>query len=284
MSTSGPLYLTKKHVVSDEVGTLELRFRNNLNLTIDHEIALRTCVLPYSWFNITERFNNTTISYYWPTDASTNLVEFRDSFMDVRDISSYIQKVMLANNHYLVDENGLNVYYMEIQNNRSIYGNTLTVRPLPSALPDGWSNPGGLSLSAPNAKTPQLVFGTNEFNTLLGFNKSTSYPATPQSAVTLIHSPNYPEISPTGSVMLSCDLVNSTSWNTYGNILDTFDSGDTIYGGRITREPVNMSWLPVVPGSYSSIRLRFYDQDLVPLQINDKQIVIVLEVRKKPRA
>lgn len=276
-----PIILTQSNITTQN-NVMRLEFPQQLTLSDTTEIALLSCYINYSWFNITNAYNNTTLSYYWPTDASTNLVTFQQSFMLISDISNYIQDVMLQNGHYLVDDNGVNVFYFQIQSNYTIYGTTCTFTPLPSALPTGWSNPGGLDLTVPNALTPQLIFGANNTSKLVGFNASTSYPTTPQSAVTLINSPNIPQISPTTACLISCNMVNSPNYNQYGNVIQSF-TPNVNFGSQILIEPPQSIWYKCIGGNYPKLEITFYDQSLQALGINDTQIVLTVIIRDIPK-
>lgn len=283
MSSAGiPIILKEANVVQTQPNVLRLSFAQSLTLSANSEIALLKCIIPYSWFNMTTAYNNRTVSYYWPTDDSTNVVTFPEGYFLISDISNYIQQIMLANGHYLVDDNGANVFYFQIQPNYTIYGATCTFTVLPSSLPTGWSNPASLDLSVPNARTPQLIFGSNNFNLLIGFNKSTSYPTTPQTSTTLINSPNIPKASPTSSVMIACNMVSAPSYNTYGNIIDIF-TPEVLFGQQCVIQPPQLIWYKCMGGLYPSIDITFYDQDLVPLAIKDTQITVSVMIRQAPR-
>jgi hypothetical protein len=65
-------------------------------------------------------------------------------FYSVSILNSYLQFVMQQNGHYLVNTAGQYVYYMEFVQNQTSYRLELHSWQLPTSLPAGWSNPGGL--------------------------------------------------------------------------------------------------------------------------------------------
>ena len=265
--------------ITTQNNVMQLHFPQQMTLSENMEISLLNCYINYSWFNITTAYDNRTVSYYWPPDNSTNLVTFGQVFFLVSDISNYLQAIMLANGHYLVDDNGENVFYFEIQTNYTVYGTTATFTPLPSSLPVGWSNPAGVALSVPNARTPQLVIGSNNFGNLIGFAKNTSYPATPQTIVTQINSPIIPQISPTSACLIACNMVNSPNWNQFGNIIASF-SPTAAFGSQINLEPPQSIWYKCMGGNYPLLQITFYDNHLNALGINDTNIVLTLMIRE----
>jgi hypothetical protein len=257
-----------------------LNFPQNLTIENDEEIAILNCFINYSWKNLTTFYNNNSVQYTWPaTGATLYTVNFGDVFLLVSDISNYIQQVMFNNGHYLVNSNGQNVYYMNLVTNYTIYGITLTTTVLPSSLPSGWTNPASVPLSVPNALTPQLVIGVNNFASLTGFNKSTSYPTTAQAVTTQINSPSIPKLSPSTGCFITCNLVNSPNYNTYGNVIHAFTPNVT-FGSQIIIQPTQSIWYRAIGGQYNNLTINFTDGKLNPLGVLDSDIVLTLMLRK----
>src|SRR5271156_4615132 len=101
----------------------------------DDEVCLNELNIFYSWYNITANYQNNTFQYIW-IDGSSNNVTIPDGNYDIGQINGYLQFVMTNNGHYLVDENGVNQYYISLQENQPLYKITLTCTALPSSLPE----------------------------------------------------------------------------------------------------------------------------------------------------
>ena len=151
------------------------------------ECSLKSLTLYYSWPNISSAMGNNSFSYNW--NGTSFPVVLADGIWNFSDIQSYLQQVMLQNGHYLVDASGNQQYYISIFANSVLYALSLTVTPVPSSLPAGWSNPAGIALFG---KTPQLVIPAG-LVTLTGFAAG-SYPTLPQTTLFQINS-GIPQIS-----------------------------------------------------------------------------------------
>lgn len=261
---------------------MTLNFPQKMEIGDDQEVALLNCFIPYSWFNLTPTFANQSVSYFWPPSGTTHLVTFPTAYFLTTDISSYIQQVMVANGHYLINNLGANVYYLSIVSNYTIYGNSLIVTVLPSSLPVGWTLPAGFSgtLSAPNARTPQLIFNNSNFGALIGFAKTTSYPATPQTTTQIINSPLIPQLSPVIGCFITTNLVNAPNFNTFGDVIYAF-TPTVQFGQTITIEPTQSIWYPCTGGSYDQLQVVFTDSLHNPLGVSDSNIVCTLMIRQR---
>ncbi len=278
-----PIILTGANIQSTSPNTMTLKPGQKIQIGNDEELALINCFINYSWFNISSFNNNNTVGYTFPTSGSTVYpVNFGNVFLLVSDVSSYIQQVMIANGHYLINNVGEIITYFSVQTNYSNYGVTITFTPLPATLPTGWSNPAGLTLSSGNAKTPQLVFNSAGFADILGFNQSTSVPATPASTTVLVNNIKTPQLTPTAANFITCNLVNDPNYNTYGNVIHTFTPNVT-FGAQIIIEPSQLMWYHCTGGIYDTIQIKFYDGNFAPLQINDKNIILQIAIRKIPK-
>ena len=220
---SRSIIFTGSNINSLSPNVMTKSFPNGFVVRDDEEMCLLNCFVNYSWFNITNSYQNNTVGYTMPQSGSTVYpVNFGNVFLQVSDISAYIQQVMIANGHYLVDNYGQTVTYFSCQSNASSYGITCSFTPLPSSLPNGWTNPANLALSSGNAKTQQLVFDNLQFSTLFGFNPSTSVPATPSSVFVYVNSVRVPQLTPNAGNFITCDLVNEPNLNVYPNIIYSF--------------------------------------------------------------
>ena len=116
------------------------------------ECALTSMTLQYSWPNISAALGNNQFSYSFTGEAPFPVI-MGDGIWQFSDIRAYFKQVMLLNKHYLVDSNGQNVFFIDFVVNPVLYCLSLTVKPPPTSLPEGWTNPGGLDLFS---SLPQL--------------------------------------------------------------------------------------------------------------------------------
>ncbi len=278
-----PFLLNSANVSVAQPNVMILNFPQKLTIQPDEEVALASCQIPYSWKNITSQFNNQSVSYYWASDGSTNLVTFANVFFTTADICNYIRQIMVSNGHYLINSSGQNVYYFNLQSNYTIYGNTLTMTPLPSSLPVGWSYPSNWvgTLSVPHAVTPQLITGTNNFGALIGFANSTSFPSTPQTTTQLINSTLIPQLNPVIGCYITTNICNNPDTNTFGDVIYSFAPSVT-FGQTINIVPPQLIFYKATSGFYSQLQVSFTDANHNPLGILDNNIIVSLLVRKKP--
>ncbi len=253
----------------------------------NYSVSLANLYIYYSWFNITSKINNNSFSYIW-TDGSTVNITMPDGLYTASDISSYIQFIMKQNGHFLYDNSvpAQEVYYMTLNENTIYYAITFTSSPIPSgALPAGWSygtNAG--DFGALNGQGPQLVVpavSASTFNSIIGFNPGTYPPAT-QTSLYSINSQFVPQVSPVTAVNVVCNLCDSGSFNEVSNIIATFSSGDTQFGGQIKVVNPYPIYFNVADGRYSTIKLSLLQDDGQPLNVVDSNWQATLNLRKNP--
>ena len=261
-------------VLKDESLTIDQRTATfNKAFPSDHysqneQIALRHMSLYYSWDNVTNAFGNTTgLSYRW-VDGAVYDVTFPEGYYEVANMAEYLHFVMRENGHYLLDANGGEVYYLDFVVNPVYYRVTLTSTPVPSALPQDWSNPGGIPL---NGLAPQLIVGPTNWGKLVGFAEG-SYPATQGSVRVQLNGSAAPAIEPVTSIHLLCDWVNDNRFSVNPSIIASF-SPTVPFGTLISWSPPTLDFYDVTPRNYGGIQLRLVDQDYRPLMIKDYSAV-----------
>lgn len=89
------------------------------------KISVNNIYLYYSWYSISASQRNNQFSYIWysgsgPT-ATTVSITVPDGFYSISDLNSYLQSVMITNNHYLIDSTGNFVYFIEFEENSTYY-------------------------------------------------------------------------------------------------------------------------------------------------------------------
>lgn len=270
-------------VVSGASGTaftspnmFETRFPASGFRTGKDEVALKSLTLQYSWDNVSAAKGNNAFSYIW--GGVTYPVVLGDGIWSYTNIQEYFEQVMRQNGHYLVDADGEPVYYIQMALNDVLYCISLTVTPVPSVLPTGYTNPAGVTLSG---NTPQLVIPAS-FSSLTGFAAAT-YPAAVQTSVYQVNS-GIPQISDVSSLNLLCNLVDNSGFSLSPNILANFvkPSGQGA-GTLITVQPSNLDWVPIQSGqNFPSIILELVDQLRRPVTLRDTAgFVATLAIRRR---
>jgi hypothetical protein len=246
----------------------------------DQQVALKSISLYYAWDNISAAQQNNTFSYIWHTSSgtTTHTVTIPDGSYSIDDLNSYLQSVMIANGHYLVNDSGDHVYYIEFLTNAVYYAVQLNCLALPTSLPSGYTNPASMTFPA-TALTPRIVIPATNIRDILGLSEGT-YPATPQTTDYSTYSSTAPQVSPTQSIVMTTNLISSGLTNP-PNVLYSFTPSGTSFGSIIDRQPSSPLWLDVTPGYYQSVEVQFFNQDYSQLVIKDPNVVIILAIRDK---
>lgn len=245
----------------------------------NNEVSLKDLRLYYSWFNMTAAKTNTSYSYVW-VDSVSYPVVMPDGIYSYTDFQGYLERTMFANGHYLIDSTGAPVYFIHLQSNPVYYRITLTVDPVPAALPSGYTAPSGWV--APGADvTPQLVIPETNLRNYLGFAAGT-FPAATQAVKYQVNGTAVPQVTSVSSLMLQSTMVK----NEYGPDSRTLISFNlepgTAPGSLVSVVPYYQDWIPM----QQAIKLRTIDLTLVdqlsrPVAIEDPAgFICTLTLRK----
>ena len=167
--------------------------QGNFNIPPDSEVMVANVQIPYSFYNITQAYNNNSFQFSFPTGAygfTTSTITIPDGFYTTTSLNYYLQQWMISNGYYLVNGSSQNVYYFTIQYNSYQYGNQILAYTVPTSLPSGYSFPSGYNASTifggngfPTAsRTPFITILGNNFGTFLGYTAG-SYPIQGSGAV-----------------------------------------------------------------------------------------------------
>ena len=235
------------------------------------ECALTSMTLQYSWPNISAALGNNAFSY---SLNGTHPVVMGDGIWQFSDIRAYFQQVMTQNNHYLLDKTGLQVFYIDFVVNPVLYCLSVTIKPVPSTLPDGWTNPGILLGALPQLNIPA------GFSSLSGFAAG-SYPAAPTNSLYQINS-GIPQITHVTSLRVLSDMVAHSDLSLESGVLATFTvpSGKES-GSPIQVEPSNPLWVRIQRATtINEISIRIVDQLRRPVTIRDPAgFVLTINIR-----
>lgn len=273
------IVLSRANVVANgKNNTLTYNFPSSVDLT-GAEVAVSNITMYYSWENINASpLANNTFKYYWgdPTSVSATTITLPAGLYELADINAYLQWKFIQDGKYLVNGSGQYVYYAELVINPTEYAVQVNTYPVPTSLPTGWSNPGGLTLPA-TSFTPVLEFPAN-FNQVVGFTAGfkTTYStgtATPNSVI----SSTAPEIQPNSSVLVSLTGISNKYANPSSIIYSV--APNVALGELIVEKPAQFNWNRFIAGTYNQLTLQFLGYDLTPITIQDPNITIILCIR-----
>ena len=274
-----PVILNRNNLVSDSNNnTYRYTFPNGAVRFKNSRITLSNINLFFSWFNISSTNNNNTFQFVWPTNvgSTTYTVVIPDGYYSIPSLNSYLQQYCITNGLYLVNTASQNVYYLELLENSTYYSIQYNSYPFPTALPGGWSNPGGLTFPAV-ASTPQLIIPATNIRNYLGFNAGT-YPAAFQATNYSKLSDFTPQVNTVSSIIVVCNLLNN-KYSIPNTILYSFSPSNYTFGDLVVEKPPEYSFIDIQDGDYSDITISFLNQDLLPITIRDTNIIIQLVIQ-----
>lgn len=275
--------------------TLVYNFPNSVSFT-NHEIAVSSISMYYSWFNIgdsTTSLNNNQFSYTWVVGGITTTYQviIPAGIYEIADINNFLQFTMIQNGHYLINSASQNVYYAEFLVNVNRYSVDINTFPVPTALPTGYSVP------VANPATGDLAWGgyptqtfnplvtlpaTNNFYKLLGYTAGYATSQNTNIGTNLsYHSSVSPQVQPNPTLFLSCNLVN----NIYSNpstIVFAITPTSSI-GSQILIQPPEFTF-NAIQGTTASLIFQLRGQNGNVIKIQDTNLTFVLCIREKSSA
>ena len=258
--------------------------KGNFSVPENAEIMVSSIQLPYSFYNITAKYNNQNMEIIFPTSIGWELkaIVLPEGFYTTDDINAYLQQECIKQGYYLINSSGQNVYYFNLSYNTTYYSNQVLLLKVPTSLPSGWSQPSNWKGYNSNGYTPALNFKGNMYfgitnstlGDLLGFDYIVTYGSLPTVDTSYL-SNKIPKGSNINSIIARCSLVNNYITNP-SDILDSFPIGDASFGSNINFYNQLEKWVSIAPGSYSSFKITFVDQDLNQIDIRDANVLITL--------
>ena len=302
------LVLNQSNLVQDgKNNTLVYKFPNSVTFS-DSEIAVAQITMYYSWFNITAALRNNTFTFNWINTAGTNnyttyTITIPDGLYEISDLNNFLQFVFLNGpslstaiisptptaSFYLVNSAGDNVYYAEWIVNPTAYGVQLNTYSVPTALPAGWTNPGGTLLPAQTFNP--VITTPAEFNKIVGF------------ATTFVSAQNQNNASPNPGTALAYKIGSTFSYlstiapqvQPNPNLLVAISNIDNIYaspssiiynltpgvgiGELITEKPPQFNFNKLLRGTYNELRVQFLGSDLQGVPIKDPNMTMLLVIK-----
>lgn len=289
------LILNSSNIIQDgQNNKLVYKFPNSATFK-NSSIALASCTMYYSWFNIRAEYGNNIFTYNWVSGVTTTTytITIPDGLYEIDTLNKLLQYNFIQNGHYLRDSNGDNVYYAEFLVNPARYAVQINTYLFPISLPAGWSNPA--SLVFPIQSFNPVITLPAKINLILGYApapfataQNTNNTYTPPVGSTTISklangtisyiSTQSPNVQPNSSLLVSIsnidnDLANPTS------IIYTVVPNVGI-GELITERPSEFIWTKMLQGTYNEIRVTLLGTDLQPIRINDPSMTFVFVIKE----
>ena len=257
-------------------------FPNSVNL-IDHEVALISASMYYSWNNISTVLENRTFQYQYVNGSDTTqtvTVTLDEGLYEISDINKALQFSMINEGLYLTNNVGENVYYLEFVINtvrNSVDINTYSV---PTDISGGFTAPSNWVGFPSTTYNPNLIIPA-KFNEIIGYSSGFETGLNTGVGTTLSFSSSQsPNVNPNSSVLVDLDLIDNKFSSPTG-IISTIVPNVGV-GSLISVLPSELVFSPIRNGVYNSITCRLLNKDtLQPQKIEDNQIVIILGIRKK---
>jgi len=289
--------------------TLVYKFPNSINFS-NHEIAVQSVKVFYSWENINETpLNNNAFQYTWYGSAGATVVTVTipNGLYEISQINSYLQFIMIANGHYLINASNQYVYYAEFILSPTAYGVQLNTYPVP--ISTGWTQNGatgqwtgnagtafaGWTTPLANSQASQAgwqgfyaqiynpvvsMISSNNFYKIIGYTNNFT------SALNLGNNTNLSYLSTTAPNV----QPNSVAFIALSNIANPYANPSSIvysispsvaFGELITETPPQFCWTQLLQGTYNQLRLQILGNDFQPLTILDPAMTIMLSIREK---
>jgi len=280
----------------------------NVEFVKGQKVALANLSMYYSTFNITSTYGNNKMGYKW-VDNTEITITMPDGFYTIDDINNYLHQIMIYNGHYLVNnDTSQYVYFITIGANASTYTFEINCFPMNATTYVIGSGTGKYTLGTkqPSSTAPTWVVPTANIvpmlriyagqQDLLGF-KAGYYPlgsptylqdaitgtppsqtqATPYAVVQAYTSSSVPQIAPLSSFVLTCSLLNN-NYAVPNSLLYAFSPTGT-FGSQFNVAPSGQfSFIDVQPGQYASFTMTFLDQSLLPVAIQDPNMVLLIVI------
>ena len=275
------IIINSSNYVQGSGNQFSVQFPTPQKFNAGDRIAVASCAIYNSTFNITASRGNNKITIIWngATQQSYTFT-FPDGYYSASDMNAFIQQQCILNNLYMTTNNGSTyVYFVEITTNSVRYAISLNIYVLPTsaqATTLGYSLPSGATWSLPtSAQTPQVTINT-AFGALIGQNAGT-YPSTISATSVQTVSSITPIISPVDSYIICCNLISSKLTNPT-DVLFSLPLNASL-GQLINVSPSQFLMVDIDPNVYSNITISFYDQLFNKLQMNDRDIVVSLAIQ-----
>ncbi|GMF56771.1 unnamed protein product [Phytophthora fragariaefolia] len=235
----------------------------------DVACAVQSISMYNSEYNIdAAQFWNNSFKIEVPTAGTTSTVSVSlpDGLYSYTDITRSIQTALVNAGAYLINPSGENVFYIQLTENSVYYAAQFDFSATPTTLPTAggtWTRPasglyssGGTGLPT-TTRVPRIIIDNAAFGKVVGLTTGT-YPSAPATVSSAQLSNTIPQIHPTSSYIVRCDLIKN-EYVASGDILSAFDRGDAQVGQLISYKPSQYAWMNCHNGARTSITISIFN-------------------------
>ena len=270
------IVLNSTNVVNSNNNRYTINFSGSKNFD-GLEIALVNASLFYSNFNFTSALQNNYFSYIW-VDSTVNVVSIPDSYQDASSLNTLLQNVMVVNNHYLIDANGNNVYYLQIQENPNLYAIQLNSLVLPASL-GTLTYPAGHTWTV-SVKTPQFIIPNTAITNNLGISPQTFPSSLLGTANSSLTSSFTPQITSVNSIFLCSNVADNAMSGVSNEIVYNINGSSVAFGNMISVSPNFSTWIKCKNMQSNKLTVYLIDQNYQPIVFRDNSMTFTIAVRK----
>jgi len=257
----------------------------------NHELAIQSISMYYSWMNISQALGNNVFSYSWTVGVTTTTytIIIPDGLYELADLNNLLQFNMIKNGTYLINATSQNVYYAEFLVNATSYKFQINTFPVPTSLPSGYTAPvanipAGYSAFPGYPTTTQnpVVTIPASFNNIMGFASGFATASNVGVGTNLTYNSTVtPQIQPSPNALVACQIVS----NKYASPSSVIYSvvPDVELAGLIKSAPNEYAWCDINKGNYNNLTIQFLSSSTFsPLQLLDSNLTILVLIREKP--
>jgi hypothetical protein len=230
--------------LSSTESEFETNYVNPIIINDYSKCALLGATLWYSWYNVSQQFDNNKLAYFNPDSQEWVTLELRDGLYDAETL-----------NYYLLEYFGVNI---EEQCPFVFDVNTASNRFMVKIGMDGYK-----------------VKFIDDLSKLLGFDKDVELSER-------INTGKYRGDITRGvdGLLIYCSLVDGSYQNERKSDVIYSFCPDVEPGSVINIEPMNVKYLPLTVSNYIfGIRIKVTDQDNRLIDFNGEKMVIVLDIQ-----
>ena len=282
--------INQNHVVSNSSNsTYTYQFQGTAVFN-NHEIAIQSISMYYSWVNISQLLQNNTFSYTWTVGVTTTTytITIPDGLYELSTLNNLFQFNMIQNGTYLINATSQNVYYAEFLVSPSLYKFQINTFPVPTSLPATYTAPVA-NVAAGYAAFPgyptttrnPVVTIPSAFNSTMGFSAGFATDANIGAGTNLSYNSTItPQLQPSPNALVGCSLV-SNKYSTPSSLLYSVVPNVGL-AELIIANPNEYAWVDVNKGNYNNISIQFLSSATYqPLQLLDSNLTIMLLIREK---
>lgn len=254
----------------------------------NHEVAIASVNLWYSWYNISAQRGNNTFTYKYPKaggEYDTVVVTIPDGNYSIdpdnNTLNAVLQYYMVQNKHYYINETtGEFLYYMEIVRNTTTNLAEIVCYSVPDGLPDGYTQPVGHPVPPDTPICMQIIMPEG-FARILGFTAQSIPTTDTEPNTTYAIGTSRTLFYPVTNIIVGCSLLHNTLSIPNTNLFQFPISQQNTNFQLITGNAFNFAYQPVDSGYYTDFIVRFYDQNGDRLYLADTDVGVSMIFRKR---